>query len=41
MIYPIGFIEKDKDEKLSSTVIIFSTWNTMAGSAIVSLPWAF
>lgn len=29
------------EEKLSSTVIIFSCWNTMAGSALVSLPWAF
>jgi amino acid permease len=27
--------------KISSPVIIFSCWNTMAGSAIVSLPWAF
>lgn len=26
---------------MSSTVIIFSCWNTMAGSAIVSLPWAY
>lgn len=29
------------EEKLSSTVIVFSCWNTMAGSAVVSLPWAF
>lgn len=26
---------------MSSVVIVFSCWNTMAGSAIVSLPWAF
>ena len=30
-----------KDDKVSSIVIIFSCWNTMVGSAIVSLPWAF
>lgn len=38
------FIKKDQatdDDKVSSVVIVFSCWNTMAGSAIVSLPWAF
>ena len=29
------------DEKSSSMVIIFSCWNTMVGSAMVSLPWAY
>ena len=29
------------DQKQSSTVIIFSVWKTMLGSAVVSLPWAF
>ena len=32
---------EDEEEKVSSIVIIFSCWNTMVGSAIVSLPWAF
>lgn len=27
--------------KQSSTIIIFSVWKTMLGSAVVSLPWAF
>lgn len=30
-----------KQEKSSSLVIIFSCWNTMVGSAMVSLPWAY
>ena len=32
--------EDGTEKKLSSVVVIFSCWNTMAGSAIVSLPWA-
>ena len=42
----LPFFEKKYNEdgtesQLSSSIIIFSCWNTMAGSAIVSLPWAF
>lgn len=39
-----GFEPKEPgaaEDKVGSMVIIFSIWNTMAGSAIVSLPWAF
>jgi hypothetical protein len=25
----------------SSTIIVFSVWKTMIGTAVVSLPWAF
>ena len=31
----------EQPAKSSSLVIIFSCWNTMVGSAMVSLPWAF
>ena len=44
-ILPIIGAQIDKDGqqvgKSSSMVIIFSCWNTMVGSAMVSLPWAF
>lgn len=42
MLLPfIGGQDNQEEGTMSSTVIIFSCWNTMAGSAIVSLPWAF
>jgi amino acid permease len=39
----VGFTQGKEGEeaKSSSIVIIFSCWNTMVGSAMVSLPWAF
>ena len=33
--------EGQEKKKSSSLVIVFSCWNTMVGSALVSLPWAF
>ena len=38
-----GIISKNSEPggKQSSFVTIFSCWNTMLGTAIVSLPWAF
>lgn len=38
------FVQSAKDgepPKSSSMVIIFSCWNTMVGSAMVSLPWTY
>ena len=32
---------KEPGEKHNSYVIIFSIWNTMIGTAVVCLPWAF
>jgi len=31
----------EEQKKSSSLVIVFSCWNTMVGSALTSLPWAF
>ena len=41
---PMLGVAKDDDgetKKSSSFSIILSCWNTMVGSAVVSLPWAF
>ena len=41
MVVPMVFGEADDEKGSSSFVIIFSCWNTMVGSAMVALPWAF
>lgn len=41
MVIPMVFGEPDQEKGSSSFVIIFSCWNTMVGSAMVALPWAF
>lgn len=33
-------VTKEKDEKQSSLVTIFSIWNTMMGTSLLSMPWA-
>ena len=33
--------EDGTEAKTGSAVIIFACWNTMVGSAMVSLPWSF
>lgn len=33
-------IPKESDEKQSSLVTIFSIWNTMMGTSLLSIPWA-
>ncbi|XP_078354857.1 neutral amino acid transporter 9-like isoform X2 [Oculina patagonica] len=33
-------VPKDTDEKQSSLVTIFSVWNTMMGTSLLSIPWA-
>ena len=30
-----------KETKANSIFIIFATWNTMVGTALTTLPWAF
>lgn len=41
MIIPIPGLSADKQGKHGSLVTIFSTWNAMAGSGMVTIPWAF
>jgi len=44
ILFPLMGPQVDEDgneQKSSSLIIIFSCWNTMVGSAVVSLPWAF
>ncbi len=37
----IGFEGKDSDGKHGSVTTVFSSWNAMAGTGIVCMPWAF
>ena len=37
----IGEDGREEEAKTGSCVIIFACWNTMVGSAMVSLPWSF
>lgn len=41
LFLPIFSLFTEPGEKQNSYVIVFSIWNTMMGSTIVSLPWAF
>ena len=34
-------IEDSPEEKNSSIIVIFSTWKTMVGTCVATLPWAF
>lgn len=40
-VFPLPLMLREAGEKSNSFVIVFSIWNTMIGTAIVSLPWAF
>ena len=40
-VFPLPLTLQEPGEKQNSFVIVFSIWNIMIGSAIVSLPWAF
>ena len=40
-VFNLPFIKTEPGQKQKSIVIIFSCWNTMIGTAVVSLPWAF
>jgi len=40
-IIDFGFKKKDPDSKHGSLTTIFSTWNAMAGTGIVSMPYAY
>ena len=37
---PFTQVGQEQGAKASSTVIVFSCWKTMMGSAVVSMPWA-
>jgi sodium-coupled neutral amino acid transporter 9 len=37
---PFAQVGQEQGAKASSTVIVFSCWKTMMGSAVVSMPWA-
>ena len=37
----IGFEGKDSNGKHGSVTTVFSSWNAMAGTGIVCMPWAF
>mmetsp|Transcript_18808 Transcript_18808/g.47726 ORF Transcript_18808/g.47726 Transcript_18808/m.47726 type:complete len:545 (-) Transcript_18808:4001-5635(-) len=39
--WSLPFWTGKQDKKRSSPTIVFSIWNTMVGSALLSLPWAF
>ena len=40
-VFPLPLMLKEPGEKQNSFVIIFSCWNTMIGTVIVALPWAY
>ena len=40
-LFPILGLDQLSESKTGSGVIIFACWNTMVGSAMVSLPWSF
>lgn len=33
--------KEEEDSKISSTMIVFNTWNAMIGCGTVTVPWAF
>lgn len=40
-ILDFGIGEKDPEGKHGSLTTIFSCWNAMAGTGIVTMPWAY
>ena len=40
-LFPLPLMLREAGEKQNSFVIVFSIWNTMIGTAVVCLPWAF
>lgn len=40
-VFPLPLMLRESGEKHNSYVIVFSIWNTMIGTAVVCLPWAF
>ena len=40
-VFPLPLMLREPGEKSNSYVMIFSIWNTMIGTIVVSLPWAF
>ena len=40
-VFVRDIFENKNDGKHSSLSIIFSIWNTMTGSSVVTLPWAY
>ena len=40
-VFPLPLVLAEPGSKHNSHVIVFSIWNTMIGTAVVCLPWAF
>nr|XP_054764312.1 sodium-coupled neutral amino acid transporter 9 homolog isoform X2 [Lytechinus pictus] len=40
LIVPFNLVKKDPGAKQSSIITIFSIWNTMMGTSLLSMPWA-
>jgi len=40
-VFPLPLMLRESGTKHNSYVIVFSIWNTMIGSVVVCLPWAF
>ena len=40
-VFPLPLMLREPGEKSNSYVMVFSIWNTMIGTIVLSLPWAF
>lgn len=40
-VFPLPLMLREPGVKQNSYVMVFSIWNTMIGTIVVSLPWAF
>lgn len=40
-VFPLPLILQEQGDKVDDSVVIFSLWNLMVGTTIVTMPWAF